>query len=93
MGLKKSHQIIETDLKFRHVGGFQKGFAWLMEHLLPPSDLIKGCELIFPDTAFFSQGKAKLIVKMDKEFCLVGIRNPVKLSLQKIRKDFYETMH
>lgn len=44
-----------------------------MEHLLPPSEkesAVKGCELIFPDTVFFNQGKAKMIIKMDKDYCL-----------------------
>ena len=31
-----------------------ESFTWLMEHLVPPNpDKFKGCELIFPDTAFF----------------------------------------
>ena len=32
-------------------------FNWLMHHLLPPQDLeskLSGCELLFPDTAFFA---------------------------------------
>ena len=46
-------------------------FFWLMEHLLPPSpDKFKGCELIFPDTAFFEQGQCKCIIKNDEDFCL-----------------------
>ena len=29
-------------------------FNWLIDHLLPPNPAkVKGCELIFPDTAFF----------------------------------------
>ena len=90
--LRKGYRISETDKKFRNIGGFKQSFLWLMEHLLPPSDLVKGCELIFPDTAFFDQGKAILMIKMDKEFCLQGTRNPKKLSFLKLVKDFQEVM-
>ena len=58
---------------------------------MPPQEqvhLVKGCELIFPDTVFFENGKPKAIIKMDKEYCLVGTKNQVKLSLQNIYKDF-----
>lgn len=50
--------------------------------------MIKGCECIFPDTVFFEKGKARLIVRHDKEFCLVGIKNSTKLNNQNIFKDF-----
>ena len=59
-------------------------FTWLIEHLLPPSDLYKGCEMIFPDTVFFEKesAKARLIVKMEKkDYCLVSNKNPTKLIL------------
>ena len=60
----------------------EKGFQWLMEHLLPPqSDKFKGCEIIFPDTVFFVKAKPKLIIKTDKDFCLTAIRNPSKVNL------------
>jgi len=36
--------------------------------------------MIFPDTVFFEKGKAKLIVKMDKDYCLLGIKNANKLN-------------
>ena len=67
-------------------------FRWLMERLLPPSDLIKGCELIFPDTAFFDRGQLVLMIKMDKDFCLQGIRNPKKLTTQILVKTFQEVL-
>ena len=44
--------------------------------------------MIFPDTVFFEKGKAKLIVKTDKEFCLQGVRNIAKLNNQNVYKDF-----
>jgi len=69
---------------------------------LPPNDHYKGCELIFPDTVFFEKVKdekgkvtarAKVIVKMDKkDFCLQAVKNPVKLNLASIYKDFSETV-
>jgi hypothetical protein len=69
--------------------GFEKNFAWLIEHLLPTNDKIRGCELIFPDSVIFSKnGKPKLIVKDDKEHCLMAIKQPSKLNLQSIYKDF-----
>ena len=47
---------------------------WLIEHLLPSNDKIRGCEVVFPDTAFFVAGKAKMIVKNDRELCLMAVR-------------------
>jgi len=37
-----------------------------MEHLLSFSEKILGCELIFPDTVFFKDGKPSFIIKSDK---------------------------
>ena len=51
-----------------------------MEHLVPPNpDKFKGCDLIFPDTAFFNGGRATHIIKNDKDFCLIMIKNPNKM--------------
>jgi len=50
---------------------------------LPPEDKekqFKGCDLIFTDTVFFHEGKAKIIFKTDKDYCLTSIKNPVKLN-------------
>ena len=67
----------------------QYNFLWLAEHLLPAMpDKFKGCEIIFPDTVFFKAGKPKLIVRCDKDFCLTSMRNPEKLKLPAIQKDF-----
>lgn len=63
----------------------------MMEHLLPPAmqeNTLKGCELIFPDTAFFVGGKAKIVVKMDKDHCLQGVKKVQKLQKDEIYKDF-----
>ena len=60
-----------------------------MEHLLPPIPAkFKGCELIFPDTAFFEKGECKCIIKSDTDFCLTAMRNPAKLSLINISTSF-----
>ena len=44
--------------------------------------------MIFPDTVFFQRGKPKAIMKNDKEFCLVAVRQLTKLNLQSVYKDF-----
>lgn len=56
---------------------------------MPPSaDKFKGCELIFPDTAFFENGQCKCIIKNDEDYCLVQVKNPNKLSLNAIKSFF-----
>jgi len=50
-GAEKKAQVIDIE---------HENFQWLMEHLLPPNPAkFKGCELIFPDTAFFEGGNCK----------------------------------
>ena len=52
-----------------------------MEKLLPPNPAkFKGCELIFPDTAFFERGECKSIIKNDEDYCLMQVKNPAKLN-------------
>ena len=65
-------------------------FYWLMLNLLPISDKYQGCKVIFPDTVFFKKDKPDIIIKSNprEEYTLVGNRNPKKLSLQSIYKDF-----
>jgi hypothetical protein len=66
-----------------------KTFYWLMAKLLPPSERIEGCPLVFPDTAFFdSKGRVTEIIRTDKEGLLVSIRNETKLNLQDLRRSF-----
>jgi hypothetical protein len=48
MTRKETEQLFDEKVK-----GMKQDFLWLMEHLLPCSDKLKGCELIFPDTIFF----------------------------------------
>jgi hypothetical protein len=85
--LKTSLGIIDRDKYYKRFGGFSVDFQWLVEHLLPYSDRIKGCECIFPDTIFFKNGKPYLLVKMDKDFCLHGVKSGTKLNLQNVQKD------
>ena len=84
--LKKSLSIIDRETYYKRYNGFPKDFIWLIEHLLPFSDRIKGCELIFPGTVFFKNGKPCMFVKMDKDFCLTKINSGERLNLQNIMK-------
>ena len=68
--LKLSLTILEREKVYEKFGGFKKDFTWFIEHLLPYSERIKGCELIFPDTLFIKDGKPSFIVKMDADFCI-----------------------
>jgi hypothetical protein len=83
---------MEIKKEYEVLGGFERSFNWLMEHLLPPSENIKGCECIFPDTVFYENGEAKIIIKMDKDYCLTSTKNPVKLISRNINKEFYQTV-
>jgi hypothetical protein len=58
-----------------------------MEHLLPYSDKIKGCELLFPDTVFYANGKPKILIKSDKEQCLVSTKSANKLLKESLQKE------
>ena len=49
-----------------------------MDHLIPVNNRFKGCELIFPDTVFFSKSKPVLVVKCDKDWCLNAIKSQNK---------------
>ena len=74
---------------YKKFSEYKKDFYWLMENLLPPTENIKGCELIFPDTAFFnSQGNCQAIIKMDKDYCLKSIKVASKLLVTNVQKDF-----
>ena len=62
--------------------GITKDFYWLMTSLLSQNEKVKGCELIFPDTAFFKKGKPVIVIRSDnRDYCLLGSRHPKKLSL------------
>jgi len=79
----------EGDLSELVFEGIPRDFEWLMRSLMPESDKVKGCELIFPDTVFFKKGKPVIIIKSDsRDYCLQGVTHPKKLSLQSIYKDF-----
>jgi hypothetical protein len=85
--LKTGLSIIDRETYYKRYRGTPKDFTWLIEHLLPFSERIKGCECIFPDTIFFKNGKPSLIVKMDKDFCLTSVKAGPKLTLTNIMKD------
>jgi|LauGreDrversion4_2_1035121.scaffolds.fasta_scaffold436532_1 hypothetical protein len=80
---------MQGDLSDLPLEGIPRDFEWLIRSLLAGSDKVKGCELILPDTVFFKKGKPTIIIKSDtRDYCLVGITHPKKLSLQSIYKDF-----
>ena len=85
--LRTGLSIIDRETYYKRYNGFPKDFTWLIEHLLPFSERIKGCECIFPDTIIFKNGKPHMIVKMDKDFCLTAIKTGSKLNLTNIMKD------
>ena len=56
-------------------------FYHLMKLLLPPDkEKFKGCEMCFPDTIFFKDGKGKEMIKHDKDFCLTSTKNQNKIN-------------
>lgn len=56
--LKKSLEVRERNNYYQeHYKGEQQTFFWLMKHLLPYTDKIKGCECLFMDTVFFENGE------------------------------------
>jgi hypothetical protein len=67
--------LIERNEYYKRFGGQNHDFIWLIEHLLSFSDKILGCDMIFPETVFFKDGKADFFIKMDRAFSLVAIRN------------------
>ena len=59
-------------------------------HLLPPSDRVKGCELLFPETVFFKNGKPERIVFTDQDYYLKQSISDEKLILNNILKEFMD---
>ncbi len=39
------------------------------------ADKFFGCEMIMPETVFYLKGKAQILFKLDKNFCLKAIQN------------------
>jgi hypothetical protein len=60
-------------------------FVQIIEWLFASSDKIKGAQILFPDTAFFDDGKPSFIARVDKEGCMIKITQASKISLQEIR--------
>lgn len=81
--------IIDRENYYKRFDCERKDFTWLMEMLLGPNDRVKGCEIIFPDTVLFKNGKPIVVIKMDlRDYCIYGLRSDTKLNLQNIYKDF-----
>lgn len=68
-----------------------------MHHLLPPEGMIgvlHGCELLFPDTAFFNEGQksnaglVKSIIKTEANGCLTMINQPYRINHHAVRTSF-----
>jgi hypothetical protein len=76
--IKYDENIIETFIRDPSQNVKQKTFNWLCEHLLAPSDKFKGCEMIFPDTVLFKSGKAHLLIRCDKDYCLTSLKGSKK---------------
>ena len=74
MQLKEQHRLFDEKYK-----GQTRTFRWFMEHLLPPKKKYKGCEILFCDTVFYSEGKPSVIMRSDADFCLTKEANPYKL--------------
>lgn len=60
-------------------------FVQVIEWLFASSEKIKGAQILFPDTAFFEDGKPSFIARIDKEGCIIKITQASKISLQDIR--------
>jgi hypothetical protein len=85
---EKALIVKDTDEFFNeNIGGEKQEFLWLMEHLLPYSEKIRGCELLFPDTVFYSHGKPKIFIKSDKDHCLVSTKSASKLAIGSLQKE------
>jgi hypothetical protein len=61
-----------------------------MEHLISPTpNKVKGCELVFPDTVWFNaKGTPTVIIRTDKDFCLIAIKAANKLRHEIIYQEF-----
>lgn len=61
--------------KMKYYQGQKLEFQELIKKLIPdvsnPKEaLIKGCQIIMPETVFYKDGKIDLIVSNDRDFCL-----------------------
>jgi hypothetical protein len=83
--LKEDEIMMKGDRKQNKVILEPRNFHWLLEHMLPVSDRVLGCEIWIPDTAIFENGKPKLVVKSEKDGCIVKYKKLPGLSdLRKI---------
>lgn len=85
-GLLKEEEILgKGNRKTNKVILEPRTFHWLLEHMLPSSERVLGCEVWIPDTAIFENGKPKLVVKSERDGCIVKYKKLPGLSdLRKI---------
>ena len=69
--------------------GSKRNFCWLLLKLLPCNPQIKGCELIIPETAIFSNGKPQIVIRNDKNYFVSCVTNKVKVQLAALQKEFF----
>jgi hypothetical protein len=61
-------------------------FVKLVEQLLPQTIDLEGCEVKFPETAFFGEdGKPALMAKTDKDGRMTSVTQTTKLSIATIK--------
>lgn len=53
--------------------GRRQSFRWLVERMFSPVADILGCQVTFPETVFFQEGKPKFIVRTDKNGCIYPV--------------------
>lgn len=54
----------------------------------PDPENVQGCQILFPDTAFFEDGKVTDIIKTDKEGFLTNVKFDARSGIQDIRTTF-----
>ena len=69
---------------------------WLLRQLIPNPEnpkerMIKGCQIFFPDTAFYTKdGKTECVIQNDKDGCLSFLLEQKKLLPSAISKKIQE---
>lgn len=61
---------------------------FLLLLLGPNPSMIQGCQIAFPDTAFFQDGKVSEIIKTDKDGFLISQKFDARSGIQDIRTSF-----
>lgn len=59
---------------------------WMLQQLLAPNNQIEACQMNFPDTVFFEEGKPIEIIKTDSETgLLTNVKTENKLLPDQVR--------